>query len=209
MESTGLDKLHLRYNAMRSLAPQQSAVREAMQKGLGLMIAQIFVKHQMHRAYQLCLLHRHHDLPTGCAMVYTHAEPDKYTCRMQAIGLGKIFPCSYHLSNGRFLPFEFSSVSPKLVPSDEFCSELAAVLQKHELDREVGITKALPPEYLWKEELSVTGMINTIAAPEDMVTDENYNITQWSFKETSAGLEIKVLKICEETPAGHKRIANE
>lgn len=95
----------------------------------------------------------------------------RYSGRTVSIGLRKILPCSYHLSDGCFLRFEFSSAGARLAPSDDFFSELATFLQRYNLDREVGITKALPPEHLWKEELSVTGMISTIVSPEDLVTN--------------------------------------
>lgn len=141
-------------------------------------------------------------------MVYTCEEPDKYTCSMHALGTEEIFPCSYHISNGCFVPFEFTLAKSRVAPSDVFLIELAGVLQKLGLDQVVGITEALPPQHLWKEELSRTGMICTKVAPEDVVTADNYYITQWAFQETSAGVGMKAVKTCEVTPAGHRRIGN-
>lgn len=109
------------------------------------------------------------------------------------------------MSNGSFESFEFSLAKSRVAPTDVFLVELADALQEHGLDRVVGITKALPPQHLWKEELSRTGMICSKAAPEDMAMAENYITTQWAFEETSAGLGMKAVKACEETPAGHRR----
>ena len=191
---------------MRPLSRQLPALRESQSDGIGPTIAQIFVKHQMHRDYHLAVLHRHHILPTGYAMVYQREGPDKYTCSMQVIELEKTFPSSYHLSDGRFVPFEFSLAEPRIKPSDGFFSELSDILHEHGLDHEIGITKALPPEHLWKEELCETGMICTRIDAEDKMSVENCVITQWAFQETSCGLEITAVRACEETPAGHRRI---
>jgi hypothetical protein len=53
-----------------------------------------------------------------------------------------------HLSEGHFIPFEFSLAEPQIKPSGGFLSELSDILYEHGLDQDIGITKALPPEHL-------------------------------------------------------------
>jgi hypothetical protein len=142
-------------------------------------------------------------------MVHRCEGPGRYTYSMQPIELEKmLFPSSYHLSEGHFVPFEFSLAEPRIKPSGGFLSELSDILYEHGLDQDIGITKALPPEHLWKEELCETGMICTKIGAENTMNAKNCVITQWAFHETSCGLETTAVRTCEETPAGHRRVGD-
>jgi hypothetical protein len=100
MAYTTLTSLNNRYNSMRPLSRQSLALRESQSNGIGPTIAQIFVKHQMHRDYHLALLHRHHILPTGYAVVHKREGPDGYTCSISAVHIAGF----HHKRRHKILP---------------------------------------------------------------------------------------------------------
>lgn len=197
------------YNHIRSLhqqrdLPSQSFFQEALYS-----LAQIFVRHRAHHNFAITLLHRHHDLPTGYAMVHSHDSGSEDRCSMEQLGDDPIFPCAFHccFDNGfDFVPYEYSARATP-VPSRPFLSDVASYLHQHGLCEALAISCMTDPGQVWMESLSRDGN-GTVAVPSSMeqpAWDKDHIVTEWAVVQDGLRNKVIAIKACNDKEPGHTR----
>jgi hypothetical protein len=158
--------------------------------------------------FAIALLHRHHDLRPGYAMVHSRSSIDEDRCDMEPIGTRRMFPCAYHCCDVStdFLPYEFSSVSIP-VPDKAFLSELASFLRQYNLYETIAIAHVDNRQQLWMERISQdgTGTIATAVSGDQVVLDENYTVTEWAVIQNDIETKVTAIKGCDDKEVGHTR----
>lgn len=207
MQDLRTSDLSLRYNSIEFLEQQRNALESRTLYHDLSAVSAIFLKHKANLQFGIALLHRHHDLPQGHAMVHSYDSHMEDTCRVAALDVREIYPSAYHLHNEEFIPYEFS-YSPTPTPASAFLAELAIFLKSRSLHRVLALCNTSPLEPCWMETLSPDGE-GTVAKriPQQLEeTSPGYIITEWGVLETSGGCQIRALKGCETLITGvHKR----
>ena len=102
-------------------------------------------------------------------------------CCAERLGLRPIYPCAYQLHNGRFAPYEYSSIRGPY-PDEEFLIDLATVLQKEGLENLVGISSIHQPIELYLETVAwdFEGTIATRMSNPSVLNNERHIVTEWA-----------------------------
>lgn len=204
MEATRASELGRRYNRIAYIDEQRVALLRLMQSDSFEEIARVFLKHGAHHNFGMALLHRHHKLPSGHAMVHTPDGPDTDICRMELLGTREIFPSSYQLVQDDFLPFEFTSERIPSPPTD-FLVELATFLRGHDLSTTVAITHLSNHGERWLEHTTDKGT-TAIRLTEESNSWPGDNIaTEWYLRQDKGITQWSASRVCLVEPAGHRR----
>lgn len=204
MEAVREPDLNHRYNRIAYIDEQRVALLRLMRNDSFDQIARIFSEHGAHLNFGMALLHRHHDLPSGHAMVHTPDGPDTDICRMERWGAREIFPSSYQLVRDGFLPYEFTSERAPLPPTG-FLAELATFLRNHGLSTLVAIAHLSPQGERWLENTTDDGTISTRLSGEIHSWPTNHIITEWYIRHDEESIKMIASKACVDEPAGHRR----
>lgn len=168
-------------------------------------IARIFLSHGAHLDYGIALLHRHHDLPPGHAMVHESEGPDTSICRIEPLGLREIFPSSHHLVEDDFLPYEFTYERVQPPPTD-FLAELATFLMARGLSEIIAVTHLSSKTERWLESMTDNGTTSTrMLERDDDLWPAGHIPTEWHMRQDEGTIEIIASKFCHDEPAGHRR----
>lgn len=204
-----MKNLSHRYNHIRLLHQQRDLLaRTSFQEALSS-LAQIFVRHRANLNFAITLLHRHHDLPAGYAMVHSHDSMSEDRCSMEQLGDSSIFPYAFHccFDNGSdFVPYEFSARAVP-VPSRPFLSEVAACLRQHGLCEALAISCMTDPGQVWMESLSRdgSGTIAVTSSMDRLIWPEDYTVTEWAVIQDELQTEVIAIKGCNDKEPGHTR----
>lgn len=204
MEATRESNLDHRYNRIAYVDEQRVALLRLTRNDSFEEIAQIFLKHGAHLSFGMALLHRHHELPPGHAMVHMPDGPDTDICRMEPWGAHETFPSSYQLFQDVFLPYEFTSerVPP---PPIGFLAELATFLRSHGLSTTVAITHLSNRGDRWLEHTTERGTTATRLTEKSNCWPGDHIVTEWYLREDDGAIKWIASKVCLTEPAGHRR----
>ena len=205
---TDITDLSQRYNQIKLIHqqrhwPSQTLFRDALNH-----IAQIFAQYRANLKFGIALLHRHHELRPGCAMVHSRGPMGEDHCSMEQLGDRRIFPCAFHCGPDEdfdFLPYEFSAL-PVPAPDQTFLSALAAYLRQSELREAIAIIHIDDPGKAWVEHPSPDGY-GTIAviAREQGIWDEGYTTTEWAVVQHELEVRATAIKACDDKEPAHTR----
>ena len=201
--SSDIEMAASHYNTLTRFEHQRHHVSQSLLNELGI----LFVRHNMHHDFGLCLLHRHYDIPNNSVMVHSKAEKGVDICQPEKVGLRTIQPCAFFSpSREEFLPFEYETPTtsePSPVPNDCFLSELASFLWSKGLDRILGFSRVSPSDHPWSEALLFENK-GTIASQVSTETEMCDDIaTEWAFVVSDTeGIYAKCVKTCKEQESG-------
>lgn len=208
MDDSSSQRLSQRYNQINLIHQQRVLSLQASFQDALSCIAQIFVRHQAHVHFAITLLHRHHDLPPGCAMVHSHGDLNEDSCSMERLGTRGIFPYAYHCcleGEINFLPYEFSA-TPVPAPDKAFLAEVAAYLRQHSLCEAIAISYTADPQQVWIETMSRDhqGTTAVVVSKAQLPWHEDYTVTEWAVIQDDVGIRITAIKGCNDKEVGHK-----
>ena len=177
-------------------------------------LAEVLVKHGEQSCWGIALLHRHHELPAGHAMVRLQTDTDEEICRIKPLGENKLYPVSLYCSppyagaeKATFVEFEYSTHRTTGL-SDDCLEEFASVLEHQKNSTVLGLSHVSPTQKQRVETLlpDNTGTITTPLLHEIDVSKPGVVVTLWGILSNGEDhIEIKPLQKCYEPPfGGHK-----
>ena len=188
------------YNSLKTFEGQTHIIDPSLLRSVG----EVFVKHKLHQAFGICLVHRHQELAPGYTMVHSPIPPESYICRSEKVGQRQLFPHAFCLNDQeQFWPFEYSD-APSSMPEATFLVESAQLFWKLGVQEVLGISNITPQRRVLFESLLTNGE-GTISTPEVIDTVTGSVTTEWAFFEEEDGISIRALRQCTDTEAGHKR----
>lgn len=170
-------------------------------------ISNLFIQHRVQTHFGIALLHRHFSLAPGQVMVHWQDELGRDICRPEKLGQRRIYPCSYHVLDGRFLPFEYSSIrTPE--PTMGLFSGLVEVFHEYALENTLAVCYIPSDDTARLETISsdFDGTITTSLSEGLDLLSHEYTITECIFREDANGVNVVPVKACKKLEnGGHKR----
>ncbi|AEO56662.1 hypothetical protein MYCTH_78828 [Thermothelomyces thermophilus ATCC 42464] len=139
------------YNSLPSLRAASGQLKELDGESVvSGPIRQLFVSHGVHKRFGVVLLHKHLDIgPTERLVEYGHTsipwEVGDTTSYVIDKYEGTIFPRSFRLMEGNFVPYEFGYFHERPHPvflgerDSQFLKEFGSFLAEHQLDGVLGL----------------------------------------------------------------------
>ena len=190
------------YNNIPLLHQQQKCIWKSTLRS----ISEIFIRHNAHIDFGICLLHRHFEVDTNTAIIYVRAEDNTNIGGAEEQGLRDVRPCVFFTSSREeFLPLEYEVLpvpNDYTVPTDVFLSELAAFLWDNELNTVLGLTRIAPSESPWVEFLSSDERRTIATRSFRELNSWDGVITEWAFVPKDNKICIKAMKGCRELEGG-------
>ena len=193
------------YNQIKVLDQQRTTIEPDLLESLH----DLFVKHKSHEYFGISLLHRHHDMLQGHAMVQSQVGQGVVACRMQIAKSLILYPCAFYVTNeNKFVAYEYTE-EPTPVPATTFLSDLSSFLVSNDLRDRLALSSIQPKVQPVEERLLAQGL-GTISTPlngELDLSDIQGTITEWSFLPHPNGRRgIRAIKKCVESQAGGHKV---
>ncbi|KAF2158940.1 hypothetical protein M409DRAFT_30571 [Zasmidium cellare ATCC 36951] len=209
MDTHVYSDLSQRYNKIDFVHEQRSWLLHADARQVLLDLANIFIRHGANTNFAITLLHRHHQLHPGHAMIHVRDCSGADICSMEQLGTRQIYPCAYHClldQDTPFLPFEFSS-DPLPTPDPSFLSDVANYLRLRNLCNRIGVSYTDGSQEVWTERLldNGQGTIAVVASQDQASLDDNYIVTEWFVSQDENGINTVAIKGCNDQEVGHSR----
>lgn len=209
MQKTKFHGLEARYNHIKYIDQQRAWLSRPDFFDALFDLAQIFVRHQAHDNFAITLLHRHHDLQPGYAMVHSQGAKGEDFCYMEELGSQPIFPCAYHYhldGATEFAPYEFSS-TPIPMPDEAFLREVAVYLRQCNLCEVVAVSHLDHFGQIWLESLAVDrqGTVAIVTQAGQELVGDDYVLTEWAIVQGDNGAQLMGTRACSDKESGHTR----
>ena len=195
------------YNLISSIDEQWKRFKSSPFDLVSDAVCMVYLKHKAHHHFGIALLHRHYRLPAGYAMVHSKPHHNQDICCAERLGLRQIYPCAYQLHNGRFAPYEYSSIQGAY-PDGDFLIDLATVLQKKGLENLIGISSIPQPSELYLETMAgeFEGTIATRMLDISALSHERHVVTEWAICDEFEGSRMVPTRACTKLAnGGHER----
>jgi hypothetical protein len=201
----------LSFNAIQTFEEQEKEVDKATL----MAIADIFVRHSMHKKLGAGLLHRHDTLQEGTVMFHEVQSPESDICipkALSSIATDKIAPNSWFLNqNGLFQAFEYDASGEATHIDAAFASDLAGFLKAHSLEKRISIIPNPADREDFIEFTHPSGR-GTISVPLRLISEQEIEtsepvITGWSFHVNEHGVvECKGNNVCAPMNSGNHKV---
>lgn len=192
-----------RYNRIATIEEQDLRWERLVTEDDLRRLGGVFYDTDSMRHFGLALLHRHNDIPASHAMVHSYGLDGQDSCQAEKIGMRSIYPCSYHLHEERFVPFEYST-DPQPVPSPALVDGVRRSLKDCGLEHVLAISCISFPRQFWVEEVQRDGT-GTVARMVTDFTEEHggaYVNTAWAVQRQDGIYSLQVLRVCEIPKSG-------
>lgn len=191
------------YKTIRLLEHQQCDIAPSTLAEFG----PLFVRHQMHQHFGLCLLHRHYDIDANSVMVHSSTPDGVDLCQPEMVGARDIQPCAFFsTSRLEFVPFEYEASAVHCffpLPTESFLRELANLLWKHGLESVLGLCRSSPANPPTTEIMLMEGRCTVTSRVSPEALWPNGIATEWGFLVDDDGkVHVKCMKSCKEQESG-------
>lgn len=96
-----------KYNEIQDVEIQNEKLKALPIESLQDSLFHIFNDHNAQHDFGLALVHRHYDLRPGHIMVHSRDEQARDVCRAEQMREQDVYPRSYYIHQGEFVPYEF------------------------------------------------------------------------------------------------------
>lgn len=208
VESAVLDAIS--FNAITTFEEQEKKI----DKETLTAIANIFVKHNVHRMLGAGLLHRHDSLEKGSVMFHEVQSPELEICIPKALSSieDQITPNSWFLNRlGQFQGFEYGTSGEATQIDADFASDLAGFLKARGLEKRISVISNLADREDFIEFTHPSGH-GTISVPRRLIPEQGVEtsdpvVTGWSFHVNTHGIiECKGNAVCNPMKNGNHKV---